>query len=464
MNGGSNRAPRAALLRRLKEITGAAGFIDEPDLLAAYETDATGRFGGRASCVVRPGSPPDVAAVLAVCHEAEAPLVVQGGNTGLAGGGVPQDGEIVLSLGRMNAVEAPAPYGTSLVAEAGATLAAVQAAARTAGMEFALDFPARDSATVGGAISTNAAGPIALRWGAMRSQLAGLEAVRADGRLLSRMVPVAKDNAGYDWPALVTGSEGTLAVVVRARLKLRTPAAARDAFLIGLSDASEALDVARQIHRVLGDRLEALDFVDRIGLSYVQHHRRLRDPLPREHGVYIVGTALTPFAADQPALELLVESLDDIPDDAIVAASSTGDRHALWAYREGVNESLRAWGPVHKFDVSLPLDRLAEFAEILPPAVRAVAPTAIVQLYGHLLDGNVHVNVVGVGADDTAFDAVVFDTVAALGGSIDAEHGVGLAKTAFLGRTRSAEELALMRELRATFDPRGILGRGRVFG
>jgi FAD/FMN-containing dehydrogenase len=449
------------VLQLLAKVVGRDDLIVDRDLMGAYETDATGRFGERALCIVRPSSSDEVADVLKVCGRASTRVVIQGGNTGLAGGGVPCDGEVVVRMDHLNEIASHEGDPWHLVAGAGATLAEVREAARKAGLEFALDFPARDSATVGGMVATNAAGPTALRWGPMRAQLAGLEAVTATGAVLSRLVPVSKDNAGYDWPALIAGSEGTLAVVTRARLRLHTPPAARDVFMIGAANYDDAVGLTSCLRSGLGSRLEALDFIDRPSVELVCATRRLREPLPATHGVYLVGTVLTEHEGDGPALELLARELPDLPDEAIVGAVDGAGRRRLWEYREAINEALRARGEVHKYDVSLPLQRLPSFAAGLTEDL-ARRPELAVYLYGHLGDGNVHVNLLGVTGFDRALDDLILERVASLGGSIDAEHGVGLAKRDHLGLTRTDAELALMRDVKRMLDPVGILGSGRV--
>jgi FAD/FMN-containing dehydrogenase len=452
----------AELLDRLACAVGSDDVVVDRELLVAYEQDATGCFGAQALCVVRPSSTEEVADVLRICSATRTRVVIQGGNTGLAGGGVPCDGEVVIRMDQIAEIVRRDEDPWHLVAGAGATLAMVREAAREDGMEFALDFPARDSATVGGMVATNAAGPTALRWGPMRAQLAGLEVVTATGSVLSRLVPVSKDNAGYDWPALVAGSEGTLAVVTRARLRLHTVPAARDVFMIGANDPADAVQHATRLRATLGSRLEALDFIDRISIELVCAVRRLRDPLARPHSVYLVGTVLTEHEDERSALELVAEALPQIGDEAVVGAVDGAARQRLWQYREAINEALRAQGEVHKYDVSLPLNRLPEFATAIRADLRRI-PGLSVYLYGHLGDGNVHVNILGITGPHRTIDDLVLRRVAALEGSIDAEHGVGLAKRDHLALTRSGAELDLMRDLKRVLDPAGILGGGRVF-
>jgi FAD/FMN-containing dehydrogenase len=448
----------APLLAELAELVGADHVLIDPELRAGYEQDATGRFAGAASAVVRPADTGQVAAVVAACARVGAPVLTQGGNTGLSGGGVPSGGEVLLSLTRMQAVDEVDAGAGLLRAQAGASLAAVQAAARDAGLAFPVDIASRDTATIGGMIATNAAGASALRWGAMRAQVTGLEAVMADGTILSRMTTVPKDNAGYDWPALVIGSEGTLAIVTAARLRMRRAPRERVAALVGLAGMPAALELLAALREHLGDALEAADFFDAVALGHVLSHHGLRHPLPAAHALYVVLTVGT----DDGGLDLLAGALEDADPDAIAVAEESSDRTALWRYREAINESLRAQGVVHKFDIGLGHAALPRFVAEAPARLHAVDPSAEVVLYGHLGDGNVHVNVLGLPDDDHAADDAVLGLVGELGGSVNAEHGVGVAKRDYLHLTRSAAEIAAMRALKRAWDPAGILNPGRV--
>lgn len=440
----------------LARIVGDEHVLTDGDLLATYETDQTGRFTGHARAVVRPLDVAETSEVLRLCASFGAPVVVQGGNTGLSGGGVPQDDEVVLSMRRLDEVDFDAST-EQLVAGAGATLEALHRAARSVELEFALDFPARGSATVGGMVATNAAGASALRWGPMRAQVRGMEVVLSTGAVLTRMNGLAKDNAGFDWPALVAGSEGTLAVVAGARLQLRRPPAQRLAALVGVPDLEAAVLMIADVRGDLGDVLEAADFMDGPSLELACRHRRM--PIPLAHGD---GPCVTlTLAGDHGLVERLDEALSRWPVDVVAAEDSLG-RRRLWSYREAINEAIRTQGIVHKLDVSLPLARVAEFAAQAPARVAAIAPTAEVLLFGHLADGNLHVNVLGLPAGDDRADASLLELVADLGGSIDAEHGIGLAKRAYLGLTRSDEEISAMRAIKAALDPIGILNPGRV--
>jgi FAD/FMN-containing dehydrogenase len=446
------------LISELSASVGPDHVLTSPDMCAQYETEPTGRFGGRSVAVVRPASTDEVVDVLRACRRHRASVVPQGGNTGLAGGGVPEGGEVVMSLTRLRSISAADRISRQISVGAGVTLAEIQRAARDADLEFTLDFAARSAATAGGLVATNAAGPLACRWGAMREQVTGLEVVLADGTVLSRLDAPPKDNAGYDWVDLIIGSEGTLGIITAVRLLLRPSLAWRAAAVVGVPDLEAATGLLFEARDHLGEALEAIDFMDRPCLEAVCRHRGLPEPLAHEHGAYVV----LGIAATDAVWEALEETLSSRDPSSIAAAEASSDRAQLWLYREAINESVRALGVVHKYDVSFPPETVATFAAALPGCLEGLGDQARGLLYGHLADGNVHVNVIGVEDNGHRADDAVLGLVASLGGSINAEHGVGVAKRQYLKLTRTAEEIALMRRLKTAFDPDQTLNPGRV--
>jgi len=445
----------AALLDRLAEIVGAGQLLTDPELTAGYERDITGRFGGRAGAVLRPGGTAEVAAVLAACAQSGVPVVPQGGNTGLVGGQVPRGGELVLSLARLTEIGPLDPVAAQITVGAGVTPAALAEALRGSGLALGVDFGARDTATIGGMVATDAGGAQVLRHGTMRARVAGLEAVLADGRVLRRLSGLVKDNAGYDLPALLVGSEGTLAVITAVRLAL-VPAPARVVTaLLGLPSLDEAVALVARLRPRLST-LQAAELLLADGLELVCAHRDLGPPFPRAHPVYV----LLECGDDTDPTEALAAALEDEAAVADVAvADDSARRAALWAYREGHNEALNAAGVPHKLDVSIPLPAVPAFAAAVVEAVGASGRTIV---FGHLGDGNLHVNVLGPDPDDHAVDERVLRLVAAHGGSISAEHGVGVAKRAWLGLTRTDEEIAAMAAIKRALDPAGVLNPGVV--
>jgi FAD/FMN-containing dehydrogenase len=447
---------------RLREIVGDAQVVTDPDVVAPYAQDWTRRWAGKPLAVVRPGTVEEVAAVVRACAEAEVPLVPQGGNTGLVGAGVPQDGEVVLSLRRLKAIGPLDPLGRTLVAGAGATLAEVQQAARSAGLDVGIDFAARDSATIGGIASTNAGGERVLRHGVTRTQVRGLEVVLADGSIVRRMSGLPKDNTGYDLVQLMVGSEGTLGVITAVQLRLVPPAGPAATALVAvktIDDALTVLDAVRQ--RFAG--LDAAEYFHDDGLQLVLNHRSVASPFDRHHPLYLLVEVVGGVDGVEDLAELLSEL--DVVRDAVLAGTAA-DRRRLWELREAHTESISAAGVPVKLDVALPLDRLGIFEQQLADVVREVSPHAVPILFGHIAEGNVHVNLLAATEDDVqgAVTDAVLRLVAAHGGSISAEHGIGLAKRRWLPLTREPADVAAMRAIKQALDPSALLSPGRVLG
>ena len=350
-------------------------------------------------------------------------IVPQGGNSGLVGGGVPRGGEVLLSLARLNDVgEHDAALGQITVG-AGATLAALRDAVPDPG----LDFGARDSATIGGIVACDAGGARALRHGTARARVAGVEAVLADGSVVSRLTGVLKDNAGYDLPQLLVGSEGTLGIITAVRWKTVPRLRKRVAALLAVDDLAATAAALRT------PSLEACDFFTRACVP----------DAPGELNV------LAEWAADHDPLDEIAEAIGD--REASIADDTTS-RERLWAMREGIPERLREIGTAVKLDVGVPLARLADFLAAVPEVCGDATP----YLFGHLGDGNVHVNLIGDAPDEDAVLSLVLDC----GGTISAEHGVGVAKAAWLERARGRAEVAAMRAIKDALDPQGILNPG----
>jgi FAD/FMN-containing dehydrogenase len=447
------------LVARLAEIVGTNHCLTDPDLRASYETDWTRRWSGPALAVVRPGSTDEVAAVLRACADAGVGVVPQGGNTGLVGGSVPRDGEVVLSLRRLDAIEEVDAGAGEMTAGAGVTLAAAQSAARAAGWEVGVDFGARDTATIGGMVATNAGGVNVLRHGAMRRQVGGFEAVLADGTVLRRLPGMPKDNTGYDIGGLLAGSEGTLAVVSRVGLRLVPRLARRAVGVIGVDAAADAVAAAGRLRRELGSLL-ALELFTDDGLELVMRHASAAPPFDRRPMYLLIEAG----SDEADPTDDLAAALNEIGagEAAVVASDPTG-RDRLWQLRERHTEAMNAEGVPHKLDVSVPLTRYAELVERAPEAVRAVDPAARTIVYGHIADGNLHVNVLGPPPDDERVDDAVFGLVLELGGSVSAEHGIGVAKVDWLIRDRGEAAVSAMGAIKRAWDPAGILNPGVIF-
>jgi FAD/FMN-containing dehydrogenase len=374
---------------------------------------------------------------------------------------VPRGGEVVMSLLRLNEIEDVDRMGGEVTVGAGATLALVQAAARAAGWEVGVDLGARDSATIGGMVATNAGGVNVVRHGTMRSRLLGFEAVRVDGSILRRLPGMPKDNTGYDLGGLLAGSEGTLAVITRVRLRLVAPLRHRAVSIIGLADASAAVAAASELRRTLGS-VVALELFTDTGLELTIRHTGARAPFAERTPVYLLVEVASDDADPTDALLAALEAIG-VPDGSAVVATDAAGRHRLWQLRERHTEVINAEGVPHKLDVSVPSARYAELVERASAVVAAVAPEARTIVYGHVGDGNLHVNVLGPAPDDQRADDAVLELVLELGGSVSAEHGIGVAKVGWLVRDRGEETVAAMRAIKAAWDPAGILNPGVLF-
>ena len=437
---------------------GAAHVVVDPDVTAGYATDWTGRFRGSTPAVLRPGTTAEVAEVVALARRHRVALVPQGGNTGLVGGGVPLAGEVVVSLGRLDRLDFD-PAAAQATAGAGVPLAALQAGAAGAGLAFGVDLGARDSATVGGMVATNAGGIHVLRHGAMRAQLIGVEAVLGTGAVVSRLAGLVKDNTGYDLAQLLCGSEGTLGIVTAARLRLVAPPGELVTALVGAASIAAVVEAAAALRRSVAG-LAALELMDGPSLRLVADHLGAPPPVAPDAGAYLLVEVDAP-TDPVPALAAALEGRPGVLDAAV--ATEAADRSRLWRWREAHSEVGATLGVVHKLDVTLPIAALASFCAEVVERVEQARPGAITVLFGHVGDGNVHVNVVGPPADDTAIDDTVLGLVVERGGSISAEHGIGTAKKAWLARDRSPAEVEAMREVKRALDPDGILNPSVLF-
>jgi FAD/FMN-containing dehydrogenase len=448
-----------APLAALREIVGVEHVLSDPELVDSYVREWTGRWTGHTDAVVRPANSDEVAAVVALCLETGAALVPQGGNTGLVGGGVPSSGEIVLSLRRLTWLGEVDHLSGQVTAGAGVTIGDLQRHALSAGWAYGVDLGSRDSCTVGGTIATNAGGLRMVRYGPTRAQLGGVEAVLGGGSVVSHLGGLWKDNTGYDLAGLLCGSEGTLGVVTAARLRLVRPATERTVALLAFDDVATAVTGAAGLRKWV-PLLEAIEIFFAPGLQLVCEVLGLEAPFTAGHSAYVLVEAV----GETDPTDALAGAVDSVEGVADVALASAGQRRsALWRYRESHTEAIASLGPQHKLDVSVPLSNLAELAARAPLVVSALAPAASTWLFGHAADGSLHINVTGLDPDDETVDAAVLELVASLGGSISAEHGIGVAKRRWLSLNRSSAELDAMRAIRTALDPAGILNPRVLF-
>jgi FAD/FMN-containing dehydrogenase len=440
--------PTPDLVAALAAIVGAEHAIVDPDIVGSYVTDWTGRFHGDALAVVRPHTVGEVAEVVRWCAAHGVAITTQGGNTSLVAGAVPQQSVVLLTRG-LNDVGPLDPDAGQITVGAGVTLAAVHAAVAGSGWEFGVDLGARDTATIGGMVATNAGGIRVVRHGTMRANLIGSEAVLGTGDVISHLGGLAKDNTGYELGALLCGSEGTLGIVTAVRLRLVRSFAERVVALVGVANVAEAVALAGHLRRTV-DSLDALEVMVAPAMAVVAEHLATSAPFADAGAVLLVEAA-----ADHDPTETLAAALNG--REAIVATDRAG-RARLWRYRESQTEAIGRRGVPHKLDVSVPLAATAAFVDDVMALGRE--HSAEVFVFGHLGDGNLHVNLLGPAPDDERLDELVLRLVASRGGSISAEHGIGRAKRQWLHLNRSPAELDAFRRVKAALDPAGILNPG----
>jgi len=464
------------VVERIKQALGPAGWIDEVQDMAPYLADMRGIYTAHTALVARPKSAQEVAAVVTICAGAGVGIVPQGGNTGLVGGSVPSESgdEILLSLGRMNKVRSLDSANNTITVEAGCVLADIQAAAARAERLFPLSLAAEGSCQIGGNLSTNAGGTGVLRYGNARDLALGLEVVLPDGSLWDGLKGLRKDNSGYDLKQLFIGGEGTLGVITAAVLKIfPAPRDTRTA-LAAVPDIEAAMELFARAREAAGETLTACETLPRIAIDFVLRHLpECRDPLAEPHPWYVlIELTATSRSTDlAETLEtLFAETLEaGIVRDGTIAATGEQARQ-LWRLREGIAEVQKHEGASIKHDVSLPLSRVADFITEAIAAVEARLPGVRPLAFGHLGDGNIHFNLAQpVGADGDEFLArreefyrIVHDIAEAMDGSFSAEHGIGRMRRGELEHYRTDVELNLMRKIKATLDPQGIMNPGKL--
>ncbi|MEK7317882.1 MAG: FAD-binding oxidoreductase [Pseudomonadota bacterium] len=460
-----------ALLSELAAILDPAGLQTGDAIDTRFRKDWYAPLGNPPLAVVRPRTTADVAAILAACHRHGQPVVPQGGLTGLASAATPGQGEVVLSLERMRGVEEIDEQAGTMTVWAGTTLQAAQEAARTAGWLLAVDLGARGSCQVGGNIATNAGGNRVIRYGMMRDQVLGIEVVLADGTVLTSLNKMLKNNAGYDLRQIFVGSEGTLGVITRAVLRLAPLPSTTQTALCALNSFDDVVRLLRHAQRALSGRVSAFEAMWADYYTLVTTRvPGVRAPLAAGHPFYVlVDLQGSDADADAAAFERMLEGAMEsgLIVDAAVAASGK-EAESFWKLRDAVAEFPQMWAPNAAFDVSLPIGSIGRFADALRSAILERWPTAELVNFGHVGDSNLHFSVHLPEVDAAAFpeaeiDAVAYAIVREFAGSVSAEHGIGIHKKPYLGNSRTPEELALMRTIKAALDPKGILNPGRVF-
>ena len=460
----------ASVIARLKDAAGPKGWSDDPKEIAPHLEEWRGKYHGTSGLLLKPDTTDIVSKILSICNESRTPIVPQGGNTGLVGGQIPFHNEIILNLSRMNSVRHVDPQGMSMIVEAGVTLAAAQEAADKADRLFPLSIASEGSATIGGNVSTNAGGVHVLKYGNMRELVLGVEVVLADGRTLDMLRTLRKDNTGYDLKQLFIGAEGTLGIVTAVALKLFPKPTEKATALVAVPDPAAAIALLSHLQKATGGAVSAFELMPRIGIDFVLAHiPGTTDPLSKSSPWYVLAEASGGANSRlEEALEAALGS-SGLVTDAVIAKSET-QRAALWKLREAMSEAQKPEGGSIKHDVSVPIKDIPAFLNEGIAAVEKLVPGVRPVPFGHLGDGNIHFNFsVPKGGNDAAFLArwnkiqdTVHDIVNHYGGSISAEHGLGIMKVHEIERYKSVAELDVMRALKRTLDPNNILNPGKV--
>jgi FAD/FMN-containing dehydrogenase len=461
------------LIARFAAIVGEKYSITDPAEQEPYLIEGRGLYRGSTPLVLRPGSVEEVAAILRLADETVTPMVPQGGNTGLVGGQIPHHGEVVLSLTRLDRIREVDVLSDTMTCEAGVVLAKAQAAAAAADRLFPLSLGAEGSCTIGGNLSTNAGGTGAFAYGVARDLVVGLEVVLADGRILNALNKLKKDNTGYDLKNLFVGAEGTLGVITAAVLKLFPAPKTVETAFIGVPSPQAAIKLIGLIQERTNRAATGFELICRLAVDFaLRHGHGVRDPLDQEHPWYVLLEIASAARLDlrttlEEALETAIER--GLVNDAAVA-DSVEHRRAFWHLREILPEAQKGEGGSIKHDISVPVAAVPDFLHDAGEAVEALIPGSRPVPFGHLGDGNIHYNVSQpVGADAPAFLArwdemneAVHQVVAKYGGSISAEHGVGVMKRKLLPRLKDPVALDVMGLLKRSLDPKGILNPGKV--
>ena len=471
----SNSADRQRLIAAVRERFGERAALTDPADIAPWTTDWRGRFHGEADAVLEPKATEQVAAIVVMAGQLGVPLVPQGGNTSMVGGATPPaDGSaLVLSLRRMNRIRSISAGDNQAVAEAGVILANLHDEAAKVGRRFPLTLGARGSCTIGGLISTNAGGTQVLRFGTMRSLVAGIEAVLPDGSIHSGLSGLKKDNRGYSLDQLLIGAEGTLGIVTAAALRLVPAAVSRAVAWVGVDSPQSALKLLRQLEGQT-DQIEGFELVPADSLKLVLRHvPGTRAPLADEHPWHVLVEATAHEGDEEPAgliERLLAPAIESgLARDAILAANEA-QTEAFWKIRDAISEAERAEGPTLAHDISVAVEAMPDFMVTAAETLEKAFPGVIASGFGHLGDGNVHFHVRGGSrADEGWYDGegptisrMVHDLVTAAGGSISAEHGIGQMKRDEFERLAPPGRIAALRHIKDALDPRGIMNPGKL--
>jgi FAD/FMN-containing dehydrogenase len=460
-------------------LLGQRGITRDSDLMEPWLTDWRGRYHGAALALASPGSPQEVATLVKLCARHHVPIVPQGGNSGMSGGATPDEsGEtLLLSLRRMNSIRSLDTQAGQVVCEAGVILQTLHEAAEKEQLRFPLTLGGKGSATIGGLISTNAGGTQVLRHGSMRAQVLGVEAVLADGNIFEALVPLKKDNRGFDLKQLLIGSEGTLGIVTAATLRLLPAIAERAVIWAGLESIKDARALLLQSEKLAGTALEGFEVMPTHCLkSVLAHIPGSRSPLQSEHRWHALIELVAESPTEANRLPALAQAILEtgfergLLQDGTIAANET-QAEQFWLLRDEIAPAERAIGPAQQHDISVPVERMPEFVEAAIQEVEKRFPRTTAVAFGHLGDGNVHFHVLAPdgavrgeweNGEGKPISSFVHDLVTRWGGSISAEHGIGRLKRDELGRLGDPVALSMMRAVKQALDPDGLLNPGKL--
>jgi FAD/FMN-containing dehydrogenase len=454
----------AALLEQLRSIVGAEGLLSGADVRARHPGVFMSQI--EADAIIRPTTTEQISRILALCNAAQQAVVVQGGMSGWVRATQTKPGDLALSLERMNAIENVDTANRTAVVQAGVILECLQQHLEQFDLSFPLDLGGRGSCQVGGNAATNAGGMRVIRYGMMREQILGIEAVLADGRVVSSMNRMLKNNTGYDVKQIFIGSEGTLGVITRLVLRLRERPKSTNTALVGARSFDQIARLLRHMDGALGGLLSAFELVDNNFYRVNTGQGRHGAPLPADKPFYAIIEALG--ADQQRDTELFEDALTKaaaagLLEDAVIARSEK-ERLAIWTIREDLEHIVHDFRPFYAFDVSLPVGDMEEYMRRVTRALQGGWPAGSIAFLGHVGDGNLHIAIgAGNAQDRHGIEACVYEPLRSFGGSVSAEHGIGLEKKPWFRVSRNDAEIKLMREMKHMLDPRGILNPGKIF-
>lgn len=424
--------------------------VTDKDVIATYTSDWTGRFYGRADVVVKPENTQQMVGAVLLCKKFGVAIQIQGGNTGLVGGSVPPSDSLrpicLISTSSLNSILDFDVVTGHITVGAGVSVAQVQSTVRAKGWEFPIDLASRESATIGGLVATNAGGIRVCAFGMTKQSVAGIEMVLADGRVISNLTSPLKDNTGYPILDLAAGAEGTLGIITAVRMKLIRPTLSSTLFVIPCDSLQLAYETLLSVQRA-GHNLLAAEYVDAISMQLIMSYAQLR-PL------WSIAPNITVF------IEVSGSNIQLDVDPQALGTSNSGEIRNFWKYREAASDSWTAVGKVHKLDVSVAVDQIGAFESKLSAILSDFEIVTSYGSFGHLADGNLHIEIVGPAQDDYEIDKSVLELIAKFNGSISAEHGIGRAKREYLGLTRDAIDIELMKKIKEVFDPEKLFNPG----